>query len=339
MTHIIKISDLAPGDVLLYQGVALISRAIQFLDGTDFSHAALYLGEGMVGEAVSAGLERRSYAAGSAGLWVQAHRLKESVPTMAPVLNVANAYLDQGNRYGYEQILLLAFLCLTRKLKVTPGLRALIRHTLDAAAALLTRLLSQHRQPMICSEFVFRSYDEALPAPNDPYSLWISSLVYSAAPSTRMPPPDARAFSTPPPSRGQGIHPQSLLALLSTSSADTWLGPPPAKSPPSREADPGALESAIETYLSEVQAPPGEHFAPGKGPAPTLEDLREATDHFAAQLYAAAHPGEPPSRAQDAPPAVLRETLLRAAADFVTPGDLYKTQSLFLLGKIETQGA
>lgn len=338
MTNTLKLTDLLPGDVLLYQGTALISRAIQFFDGTDFSHAALYLGNGIVGEAVSTGLERRPYAAGSAGLWVQAHRLKETVPSMDPVLAAANAYLDQGPRYGYEQLLLLAFLCLTRRLKVTPSLRALIRHTLDAAAAALTHLLSQHRQPMICSEFVFRAYDEALPAPNDPYSLWISALAFSAAPPARMAPPDA-PFPAPPPPRGQGIHPQSLLALLSASSADTWLAAPPAKGLPTREADPDALESAIEAYLSEIQAPPGEPPALTKAPAPTLEDLRGAADHFAMQLHAVTHPDEPPSRAQNAPSAALRETLLRAAADFITPGDLYKTQSLFLLGKIETQGA
>jgi hypothetical protein len=250
---------------------------------------------------------------------------------MDPVLAAANAYLDQGPRYGYEQLLLLAFLCLTRKLKVTPSLRALIRHTLDAAAAVLTRLLSQHRQPMICSEFVFRAYDEALPAPNSPYRLSIASLSLSGGPE--------RSFTAPPPPRGQGIHPLSLLALLSASSVNTWLAAPPARDLPTREADPGALDSAIEAYLSEVQAPPGELPALTKAPAPTLEDLRGAADHFATQLHAAAHPGEPPSRAQETPPAALRETLLRAAADFVTPGDLYKTQSLFLLGKIETQGA
>jgi len=334
MTNVLKISDLSPGDVLLYQGTALISRAIQLLDGTDFSHAALYLGGDTVGEAVSAGLVRRSFAAGSAGLWVQAHRLKESVPNMDPVLAVANAYLDEGPRYGYEQLLLLAFLCLTRKLKVAPSLHALMRRSLDAAAALLTRLLSQNSQPMICSEFVFRAYDEALPAPNDAYSLWIAT----PGASDRLELPDARAFPAPPPSRGQGIHPQSWLAQLSASPAESWLNAPPAKSLPAAEPDPGELESALAAYLDEVQAPPGALPAPGKQP-PELEELREATHRFAVQLHAATHPVETPSRAPDVGAAALRETLFRAAADFVTPGDLYKTQSLFLLGKIETQGA
>ena len=38
---------------------------------------------------------------------------------MQPVVNRANFYLDRHERYAYEQILLLAVVCLTRKAKVT----------------------------------------------------------------------------------------------------------------------------------------------------------------------------------------------------------------------------
>jgi len=46
-------SALCAGDVLLYRGTGMISRAIQKLDGTDVSHAGLYLGNGEVGEALA----------------------------------------------------------------------------------------------------------------------------------------------------------------------------------------------------------------------------------------------------------------------------------------------
>ena len=72
---------------------------------------------------------------------------------------------------------MLAFLTLTRKLKVTPVLRTLIRRTLDAAASVLTRYISQNREPMICSEFVYRAYDEALPEIDDPFSLRIRAFM------------------------------------------------------------------------------------------------------------------------------------------------------------------
>ena len=336
----IKMHDLAVGDVLLYKGTSFISRAIQFFDGTDFSHAALYLGNGSVGEAVATGLERRPYVEGAAGIWVQAHRLKDSVPTMDPVMSVATAYLDQGNRYGYEQLLLLAFLCLTRKLKFTPSLRQLVRVVLDSAAAALTRLFSEHRQPMICSEFVYRVYDEALPGPDDVYSLWVNRLVApGAAP--------LRAFSAEPagmpplaPARGQGIHPQSLLALLSSSSGSAWLGAPavPAFAAEAEiESSVAELESLVETYLEEVRTGPPAAPRALAASEPTLEDLRAAAAAFAASFYASTHPEESQLRALSAPEmtALANAYLAQTAADFVTPGDLYTTQSLYLLGKVE----
>lgn len=339
MADVIKIDELVAGDVLLYKGTGFISRAIQFFDGTDFSHAALYLGDGMVGEAVATGLERRNYEAGATGIWVQAHRLKDIVPTMDPVLDVGNAYLDQGNRYGYEQLLLLAFLCLTRKLKFAPSLRDLVRRVLDAAAAVLTRMLSEGREPMICSEFVYRVYDEAIPGPDDVYSLWINRLPMPAVGLTRAVPAAAEGPAAPTAVRGQGIHPQSLLAFMESSSGSAWVGSPleglPVRGEPEGTLE--ELESCVETYLEEVRVAPGVAVRAPTQPEPTLEDLRAATNGFAASLYAATHPEDAEARAMLTPAAVatVSEYLTRTAADFVTPADLYKTQSLFLVGKIE----
>ncbi len=339
MDSVIKQKDLVPGDVLLYKGKGFISRAIQLFDGTDFSHAALYLGDGMVGEAIASGLERRSYMEGASGIWVQAHRLKDVVPTMDPVLDVANAYLDQGNRYGYEQLLLLAFLCLTRKLRFTPSLRRLIRSVLDAAAAVLTRMLSQKKEPMICSEFVYRAYDEALPGQYDVYSLWINRLFAAAGLARAMAPGPEGGLPLAPP-KGQGIHPQSLLALVNTSASGPWVGP--ARTEPlfaaveTTEVDLAALEGMVEDYLTEVQVET-QAMPLRAAPETSLEDLRDATQAFATSLYKATHPGDEQLMTLSAPvsAATVSTYLTQVAADFVTPGDLYKTQSLYELGKVE----
>lgn len=341
MDSVIKINDLVAGDVLLYKGKSFISRAIQFFDGTDFSHAALYLGDGQVGEAIASGLKRRDYVEGASGIWVQAHRIKNVVPTMEPVLEVANRYLDDGNRYGYEQLLLLAFLCLTRKLRFTPSLRLLVRSTLDAASAVLTRLLSQHREPMICSEFVYRVYDEALPDVTDLYSLWINRVTAPSTGLARAVSPDLAGMRPLTPVRGQGVHPQSLLALVDANAGSDWSGP--ARSEPllaAREAteeDVDRLEDLVETYLEEVQADP--HALPRMAApsAPSLEDLQAATQRFAASLYTAAHSEDDRMRSVSPPAAAAMAGtyLIQAAADFVTPGDLYKTQSLYELGRVE----
>ena len=151
----IRLDQVRPGDVLLYAGTSVISRAIQVFDGTWASHAAIYLSDGEVGEAVARGLVQQGVEHSYEGSdWVEVRRLKTLVPNMDPVVWMAEEYLGEGNRYGYEQLLLLAFLCLTRKLPMSPSLRLLMRSVLDAGAALLTRMLSQEREPMICSAWM-----------------------------------------------------------------------------------------------------------------------------------------------------------------------------------------
>jgi cell wall-associated NlpC family hydrolase len=52
MADTIAPSELYPGDILLYRGTELISKAIQLLDRTEVSHVALYMGGGTVAEAL-----------------------------------------------------------------------------------------------------------------------------------------------------------------------------------------------------------------------------------------------------------------------------------------------
>ena len=336
MSGMIRIADLLPGDVLLYRGTSVVSQGIQFFDGTELSHAGLYLGDGWVGEALARGLVRNAIHTSLRGSeWVKAYRLKERPPDMGPVLDKAAEYLDQGNRYGYEQLLLLGLLCLTRKLEVTPSLRVLIRRVLDAAASVLTRLVSEQRQPMICSEFVYRAFDEALPEHDDVYSLRVNELLRG------MPGRVREGFPVP---LGQGVHPDSLLAFLSSESSGAWHGdtdepsPRAAHVPP--DVDDSALEQTIASYLVEVEAEPSEARSSRGAHLEGLmtEDVRTAAERFAVALHKARR-GEPvPTAGTQGAPAsrsLVSEYLSQTAADFVTPGDLYGTQSLLLVGQIK----
>jgi hypothetical protein len=335
MNGVVGVSDLLPADVLLYKGTSFISRAIQFFDGTDHSHASLYLGDEQVGEAAARGLVRNGIHTSAHGNeWVDVYRLKNRPPDISPVLDKAAEYLDQGNRYGFEQILLLAFLTLTRRLKVTPVLRALIRQALDAAAAVLTRYLSQDREPMICSEFVYRAYDEALPEIDDPFSLRIRAFARAFAQGPVAAPPGGEP-------RGMGVDPQSLLAFLSSESSGVWLeepaGPSPREAPLSFAAAEPQLDALIETYLEEARSEP-DMAARSMSEGPSIEELSASTRRFAAALFEATHD----QASRDLGPTVSFSSrsptnmyLVQAAADFVTPADLYRTQSLFLVGRLD----
>jgi hypothetical protein len=59
--------------------------------------------------------------------------------------------------------LLLAFLCIVRKLKWTSIFSQLLEGILSEAADVLGKMISLKKKPLICSEFVYRSYAQALP--------------------------------------------------------------------------------------------------------------------------------------------------------------------------------
>ena len=334
----IHIDDLEPGDVLLYRGKGFVSRGIQFFDGSPLSHAALYLGGGQIGEAIAEGLVARDYQTSFHGSeWIKAYRLRNRPADVQPVLNVARTYLAQRNRYGYEQLVLLALLCTTRKVQMTPILRRLLRTLLDAATVRLADLLRAGKEPMICSEFVYRAYDEADSAVVDAYSIRIPGMLPL--------PQEARAAAAGKGVEGKarGVHQESLAALFAAPASVAWVESPVPEHEPlgaPAKADTAALDRLIATYLRQAKKGPSASVRRRREQV-TLGQLRESTDRFVTNLYRARPQA---SGAQDAAVAAgetaertaAYQYLFHAAPDYVTPADLYTTDSLVLLGTVET---
>jgi len=313
----VPISELRGADVLLYHGNAWISKAIRFFDGSEYSHAALYLGSGSVGEAVSAGVVKRDLQTSRGdSKFVDARRLKARVETMDPVLAVSASILKQKQRYAYEQIILLALLAVSRKPKWTPVLRRLIRSVLDRAASTLSKLAAGKRQPMICSEFVFRCFAEAVGGEQDPYTIRIDTMDESIL------------FAAP---KGRGIDPESLLAWRLDATGEVWRAPAMEQELPEKKATEAEIEQLAEIYLKEVRT---DREA---APVAQVSDraLRGSLDQFAEALHRSLTTGrEIPETKEKVGPAPL-ETLANVASDFVTPGDLARTDSLFDIGRLK----
>lgn len=107
--------------------------------------------------------------------YVDVHRLEPAVTSFEPVRSRARHYLEDGARFSKAQLGLLALLSLARKLPLAPGAAYAVRRILDAAAARLNELLEGEREPMICSELVFRCFNEAKPGEDDEYALRIDA--------------------------------------------------------------------------------------------------------------------------------------------------------------------
>src|SRR5207248_311352 len=165
-----------------------------------------------------------------------------------------------------------------------------------------------------CSEFVFRAYDEALPEANDVYSLAINMASPRALAGTRA--------ALPPPTRGRGIEAGSLLDFASTPGVRAVVPRAPAAPP----VEP--LEALGERYLQQVITARSAEKLAGADVAEVVPDIRR----FANAWYAAAPPA---AFAMRGPQSTL-EHLVQTAADFVTPGDLLHTTSLFTVGDVKS---
>ncbi|GHT47149.1 hypothetical protein FACS189440_06840 [Bacteroidia bacterium] len=157
----IQNSDLKAGDILLYHGKkSWISKAIRKLDGTEYNHAAIYDGEQVI-EALSKGIVEKNIADSITDSDpVTVLRLNPEQADMLPVVTVAKNYL--GKPYAYEQILLLVVICLFRKIKMNKIVAKVVEFILEKTAVLLLNtFVRDGKDALICSELVYRSYNEA----------------------------------------------------------------------------------------------------------------------------------------------------------------------------------
>jgi hypothetical protein len=337
--------DLAVADILLYRSNTLIGRAIRLLDDAEVSHAGLLVSTSVVGEALmQGGLQRQPLATSIAGCeWVAVRRLANVPPTMDPVLAKANEYLNHGERYAYGQIFLLAGICLLRRVDVSnPLMRRLAQAAIDKAAEFVRWCQSNGKQPMICSEFVYRSYDEAVSGDHNPYALEIQEFRVAELRRKLLGwRRRERAAAGAPP-----IPPESLLGMLEAEHGGlaAAVGKTPALVATARPLfTDEQLDALIEVCLSEPSegSPKAAAGAWEAQPDVTMSDLRRSVANFAAALHETTAGGAKlGSGAYGVVPAwpaptQAADTLAAFSADFVTPGDLFRSQSLVTVGELQ----
>lgn len=344
----LRTENLQAGDILLYNSDNLIARLIRKFDDAEVSHAGLYLGEGLVGEALivgNPGLNRNPIAESVKGSnWVEVSRLEDGVE-FSPVLAKADWYLSQGNRYAFEQIFMLAMILLTRKVDQGDWLvRQIAEKTLSGCAILLHRWRAEDREPMICSEFVFRAFDEALHDDKDRFTIEIGEQ------STRQPIRKLsrrrrrRRFGVTTPTESPTIHPESLLAQIADEPVRMMDAPKVADVLTSTEGIEAEIERPGREYLGERASFRAEAAVESET---SQEDVKAAAADFASALIQADRllAGSVPmsgAHAMKSGEVNRIEELKEVVADFVTPGDLHRSRSLTIVGRLDvdrTQGA
>ncbi len=336
MSETIGQDQLRVGDILLYKGDSLIAWLIQQLDGHNCNHAALYYADDTIAEALGQGLTTQgvSKSFGNDDVWVFRH--KHHPQPMSKVLNVAQGYLAKKERYAYEQLLLLAILSITRKPDFNPWFYRVVRTILDRAAWVLAQLTELGKEPMICSEFVFRCYEEALPAPYDQFYIEIAGMVAQVASRIRR--DEEMVAERFMPGR---IHNNSLLQLTLNQARGEWERPLGAFNNAdellSQPTD-DDVNAAIERYRQSLQEEDELQVAYESAGAPTLSELRSSVEGFALRLYEAQQKEADQEfmiRSLGGTAPVL-QNLKQVCADFVTPNDLWNSDSLYQVGQANT---
>jgi hypothetical protein len=253
-----------------------------------------------------------------------------------PVVNRATAPLNEGHLYAYQQIVLLAVLCLTRRIP----LPRLARSAVDHAAKAVMDLLPVGASWMICSEYVWRWYEEATDAQPDPYELLIAGVSF-------------------------GEQDESMLDWSIANVAGIEICPPVAFGGTEPPADPTIRVAAIEADLAPLIAEYANSLcaeglisdedlhpildasfgpAPELPPEPTDEELLSSIATFAINYRAAQGQLPVADPSFGAVGSVIAAAALKGALQglkkieveghFVTPGDLFKTPSLIRVGRL-----
>lgn len=184
-------NDLLPGDVLLHMGAGELSKLIAWVGDSRYSHAALVVRGGELIEAAASGVRHARLADRTrlvrAFRWIDVYRpLRPSAGDAAgvdAVLHAADAYL--GRPYPMTSLLLLGVTCAVRnKLTDDPDLRVALRMALDL-------VVRNDTDKVVCSELVYRAFDEAATRP--PHALRLP-VETRAAPHRPMPAIDVEAL-------------------------------------------------------------------------------------------------------------------------------------------------
>lgn len=315
-----------PGDVLLFRGNSFISRAIRFFDGSLVNHAAIATSQSELAEASGKGLRVFQISeAESSNERMYARRLKDESP-LEPVVRLARDYVERGVPYAYQQIILLALLALTRRVSFSdPWLRRAVRLTLDRAAQLVNGLFDSGRKLMICSEFVFRCFDEALPEQYDAYSLDILGFKSGTG----------RLLSSSNLPESDRIQPGALAERL-----PSFEPTPEALSVTSPLGEPDVAVTLAEAELESLFAKvatlqvgsPTENIrsvAPSDAGMVSDDELMQSAFRFSMAMAANADAAQPAISDPNQLTPLRVEGILNTVADFVTPGDLLRCPSLF----------
>lgn len=184
--NVVRLSELRPGDILLHKGTSWISKLILLLDGGDYSHASIYVGkrdsdDGTdVPSIIEATIPQVRYEDLVSRLehhdkfidvfrWHShdKHEIGSEGFPSRPVLAEGDRYV--GHKYAYHQLVFVALLIVTKM--AGKELSRIQKWAIGKATELLDKMIGEGKRQLVCSELVYRCFNESkTPAP---YPLYV----------------------------------------------------------------------------------------------------------------------------------------------------------------------
>ena len=156
----IEASDLRAGDIVLSSTNGITSLGIRVLTVAPVSHAALYLGDGQIAEAVGSGIRIRhttDFIAGESTIVAFRHP-EVNTDHAAALRRFAQAH--DGKKYNTLGIVLQAPFTLQRQFCEIPFVPSLVRDACIRGIASI-QLGAARNDRFFCSQFVLEAYQQA----------------------------------------------------------------------------------------------------------------------------------------------------------------------------------
>ncbi|MCK4665430.1 hypothetical protein KAU33_01690 [Candidatus Dependentiae bacterium] len=330
MENQITKQDLLQGDILLYRGSGPIAKVIRYFDGTSYSHTSLYMGKNEVMEAIAQGVVERDIDTSiKKATPVIIKRLNKRPQNMTPVLKKASEY--KGDKYAYDQLLLLVLICTLRKIRLNNFVSKFLQKLFENVASILLKIKNEGKEALICSELVYRSYNEALPGGGDPYTIYLErEMALFGLPA------GFRGLKRTPSISNEslimqfyGVDGKSYNSNLTTSpfiEKDNIIKVEPSPSLMSAETE-KELEDLFEDVVKSYQE---EDYKISKE---EKQMLKKSLDNFITSFYTVKNI----TKSFELPYNLNKvlESFKSVNADFVTPGDLFKAINLQYIGDLK----
>jgi len=171
--RLVDVSALEAGDILLSAGKGITTYGVELFTTSPVSHAALYVGDGDLVEAVGEGVRRRSLreSLDEESVVVAFRRPDLQTEQARKIAEFADAQV--GKKYNHLGVLLHAPFSLERKLCELPVLPTRIRDAcLRGVASIQLGAISD--KSFFCSQFLIEAYRSAGVPITDADPRWIS---------------------------------------------------------------------------------------------------------------------------------------------------------------------